>query len=339
MEPVLEVLSPGLLTTVQDTGRLGFGHLGVPRSGAADPWSLAVANALLGNPPDSAALECTLVGPELRALRNTVIAIGGADLGAVVRPAGRRLASNAAHNLAAGDVLAIAGPVVDDGARAYLALPGGIHVPLVLGSRSTCLAAGFGGLDGRPLRSGDQLATVSPSPSGSGGVAWPRGPGDPRPEDAVRILPGPAIQGTPKAMLAAARALAAGAWTVAPASDRQGVRLVGAWASAAPALDAKGDWLSHGVIPGAVQLPPDGKPIVLLADAQPTGGYPVIAVVVAADLPIVGQLGPGRAVRFGLVSADEAATAWIARRAALAAGTRRLRASAGWDELWQSAGG
>jgi antagonist of KipI len=288
---------------------------------------------------DAAAIECTLVGPELRLLRDTVVAIAGANLGAVVRPSGRRLASNATHDLRAGEVLAMPGATdTESGARAYLALPGGLDVPVVLSSRSTCLAAAFGGFEGRPLRSGDRLRPMSAAPPAGAGLAWPSQPGEPRPADTVRILPGPALQGDEAGAEASARTLAGGTWTVAPASDRQAIRLTGVWAADPPAFTEPGGWLSHGVIPGTVQLPPDGRPIVLLADAQPTGGYPVVAVVIAADLPVLGQLAPGDPVRFETVSRLAARDAWRERGTALTYGRGRLRSSKAWDDLWQSAG-
>ena len=344
MEPTLEVLTPGLLTTVQDAGRPGLGHLGVPRSGAADPWSLAVANLLLENDAGRAVLECTVVGPDLRVLWDTVVGLAGADLGAFVRPSGRRLRPNSADRLAAGEMLSMpGGPTGRGSLRAYLAVPGGLAVPPVLGSRSTCLAGAFGGLDGRPLRTGDrlgQLADVTPEDAARWvGRTWPARPAEPAPGAVVRVLPGPELNADREQLAAAARELVAGTWTVGPASDRQAIRLAGSWRDAAPVIPASGEWLSHGVVPGTIQLPPDGRPIVLLADAQPTGGYPVIAVAIAADLPILGQLAPGADVRFETVEPSTARAAWSERQAALAAGNRRLREAAGWDDLWRSAGG
>jgi 5-oxoprolinase (ATP-hydrolysing) subunit C len=305
MDPVFEVLAPGLLTTVQDAGRNGFGDLGVPISGACDPWSLALANALLGNEPGAAALECTLLGPEMRALRNVVVAVSGADLRAEVRPSGRRIAPGSTASLRAGDVLALPA-LADTGARAYVAVPGGVDVPIVLGSRSTCLVAMFGGLDGRALRAGDVIGCVSMSAGApNDGQHWP---GEhTRTTGVVRILPGPDANPDLLARLTAQL------WSVSPSSDRRGVRLVG---SALPEPHAAGERLTTGVLPGTVQLPPDGQPIVLLADAQPTGGYPVIGVVVAADLPVVGQLVAAAEIQFDVVSVADARAANGAARAA-----------------------
>jgi len=317
MAAVLEVLAPGLLTTVQDAGRRGFGDLGVPISGACDPWSLAVANALLGNDPDAAALECTLIGPELRALGDVAVAVAGADLEAEIRPSGRRVMPGTTAWLRSGEVLALPSPA-DAGARAYVAIPGGIDVPAVLGSRSTCLVAGFGGFEGRALRAGDLVLAARSAP-GSGwrdGLPWP-GPHTPPGGGPVRILPGPDSN---TGLLAA---LAATVWTVSPSSDRRGVRLIG---EALTTVSTAGERLTTGVLPGTVQLPPDGQPIVLLADAQPTGGYPVIGVVIEADLPIVGQLATGDEARFEVVDPDEARASNLARRAEFEAAVGALRA-------------
>jgi biotin-dependent carboxylase-like uncharacterized protein len=316
MEPVFEVLAPGLLTTVQDTGRHGYGDLGVPISGACDPWSLSVANALLGNEPGAAVLECTLLGPELRAVHDVIVAVEGADFEVEVRPAGRRVAQGTTAALQAGDLLAL-GPSVA-GARAYLAVAGGIEAPVVLGSRATCLVAGFGGFEGRALRPGDVIRASDAASVGASrdGLQWP-GDHTPTAGGTVRVLPGP----DSNAELLAG--LSATAWSVSPSSDRRGVRLVGD-ALAAPL--AAGQRLTTGVLPGAIQLPPDGQPIVLLADAQPTGGYPVIGVVIESDLPTVGQLSTGDDLRFRVVEVGDARASNEARRRDFAAAVRALRA-------------
>ncbi len=157
--PAIEIVEPGLLLTVQDLGRRGFEHLGVPRAGAADTASLAAANVLAGNDAGAAALEATLLGPMIRALRDVTVGLAGADLAPVAHPAGRRLELGRAHRLRAGEILECteAGDP-DRGCRLYLAVSGGIDVPLVLGSRSTSLVGSFGGLGGSPLRSGAVLA-------------------------------------------------------------------------------------------------------------------------------------------------------------------------------------
>jgi len=328
---ILDVVDGGLLTTVQDAGRPGWTHLGVPISGAADPWSRAVANLLAGNDEAAAALEMTLIGPRLAVRVGGLIALAGADLGGRV-VGGRRLASGRSHRLAAGEEITFEG-VADGGARGYLALAGGVDVPVVLGSRSTCLAGGFGGLDGRPLRPGDRIASLD-SPDGGGRadveLVWPaeepNGPGGFGGPLVLRVIPSPD---------GGADALAEGSWRVAAAADRVGVRLDGQ--ALPPAL--RGETLTHGVPWGAIQVPPDGAPIILSADHQTTGGYRVAAVVISADLPVVGQLRPGRDVRFIVADLTEADRALRAREEALSAGAASLREAAGWDDFVSSAGG
>lgn len=340
--PVLEVLQPGLLTTVQDAGRPGHRDEGVPVAGACDPVGLAIANLLAGNDPGEAALECTVVGPDLWILRDTVIGLGGADLGAVVQPGGRRLAAGQSHRLAAGERIALPGVASGgSGCRAYVAIPGGFDVPVVLGSRSTSLVGGFGGLDGRPLRVGDRLGARGHDRAvaetvGAGaqpGLRWPLEPAVPAPGRPVRVLALPG--GLPDAGQVIST-LVQTAWTVAPASDRRGMRLDGRRLDALVTADRP----SQGVVPGTIQLTPSGQPLVLLADAGTTGGYPVIGVVVTADLAILGQTPPGATVRFQLSDQDEARRAAAEQRAMLEAGAARLRALAGdaWDDLAHLAG-
>lgn len=332
------VLDGGLLTTVQDAGRLDWTHLGVPESGAADPWSLAVANLLVRNEPAAAALEMTLGGPNLVVHAAVTVGLAGADLGARIR-GGRRLAPGRSHRLAAGDVLEIPGdgPTAPSiGSRAYLAVPGGIDVPIVLGSRSTCLAGGFGGLDGRALRSGDEISATGAAASTSNALlqpelVWPDANAGGGSRNVVasatlRVVAGPAP---------GLDALIAGEWRVGSAADRVGVRLDGN-----PVADGiGGETTTHGVPWGAIQVPPNGRPIVLEADHQTTGGYRVVGVVISADLPLLGQLRPGDPVRLVATDRTSALVALEDRRAALLAGAAALRDAAGWNALIDSAGG
>jgi biotin-dependent carboxylase-like uncharacterized protein len=332
--PALEVLDPGLLLTVQDGGRPGLASEGVTGGGAADRWSLRVANSLLGNEPETAALEATLLGPTVRALVPVTVAIAGAMAGRLTR-SGERVPPGSSVTLAAGDELAL--EATGDGARAYVALPGGIDVPPVLGSRSTALGAGFGGLDGRALRSGDTVRAgmddTGPAPLVRPSARWP-GDAAPRAVGAtapLRVLGGPHAAALGPGVL---EGLVDRAWAVGPASDRVGIRLDGARLEAA----ALGELASHGVLAGTVQVPPDGRPIILLVDHQATGGYPVVAVVVTADLPRLGQLAPGAAVAFRLVSPAEARAVLADDDARFAAALAHLREAAAWDELWRGAG-
>ncbi len=296
----LEVIDPGLLLTVQDLGRPGYEHLGVPRGGAADTRSLAAANRLVGNPAGAAGLEVTLLGPRLRAVRNVTIAIAGADLEPVVQPGDRRLDPSYPIDLEAGDELGfLETGDPDRGCRAYIAVAGGFDVPIVLGSRSTSLVGAFGGLGGRALRAGDVLDTLD-----LGAEVMPPAADDESPRSlsapplrgALRVLPGPAADeaGGEELWLALIDAI----WTVGLDSDRRGLRLEHAGGARLRAAAAAGDRPSHGVVVGAIQLTPSGQPLVLMPDGGVTGGYPVIAVVVNADLPLLGQLAPGAAIHF-----------------------------------------
>jgi biotin-dependent carboxylase-like uncharacterized protein len=326
-----EVADGGMATTIQDGGRPDWAHLGVPRSGACDPWSLAVANLLVGGDAAAAVIEMTFVGPTLVAHRSTVLGLAGADLGGHV-VGGRRLTPGRSHRIGAGATIAFPGDGPDRRARAYLALPGGIDVPEVLGSRSTCLAAGFGGIDGRPLRSGDTVGwrgldhgLARPDEPPPTDLVWPSDPDIPAGDVVLRVLGGPAP---------GIERLVAAPWRVGREADRVGLRLDGERLPAGIA----GEVVSHGVPWGAIQVPPDGRPIVLGADHQTTGGYPVVAVVITADRPILGQLRPGAQVSLRTTSREEAIEALREQRAALEAGARALHEAIGWDELTRSAG-
>jgi antagonist of KipI len=291
----LEVLDGGLCTTVQDRGRSGLGRYGVSPAGALDRGSAARANAAVGNGPDAAVLECTVAGPALLFLRPVRFAVAGADLGAVLERAdlGDWPVPGATAVLARpGNVLRFSGR--RRGCRAYVALEGGIDVPLLLGSRSTDLTASFGGHAGRPLCAGDQLGLLAPA---GGWRSGPRGrevredgPIDATP--VLRVVPGPQLEHfTP----ATVERFLAGEWQVAATSDRAACRLAG------PRLEHAGpaEISSEGMVPGSIQVPPDGQPVVMLADGPTTGGYPKIATVASADLAALAQVLPGgQAVRF-----------------------------------------
>jgi urea carboxylase len=296
---MLRVLEPGALSTVQDDGRPASAHLGVPRSGACDPWSMAVANRLLGNDAGAAVLEMTVLGATLEVTATGVIAIAGADMEAHVVEEGRRLERGTSHLVRAGTTLRF-GPAVR-GVRAYLALPGGIAVEPVLGSRSTCLAGGFGGLDGRPLLLGDRLAASADPRLAAPGRRWPTDSFDPTdPRAPVRLV---AVVEAPGVHPDAFDALVASTWTVSPIGDRTGIRLEG---QPLPTSEAAATLVSSGLIVGAIQLPASGEPIVLLADGPTIGGYPVPAVVTRADQPILAQRGAGDRVVFSVVDVEAA---------------------------------
>ncbi|MFP5410000.1 MAG: biotin-dependent carboxyltransferase family protein [Gammaproteobacteria bacterium] len=289
---MIEVIDAGLCDLVMDLGRPGLGAQGVPVGGAADPAALAAANRLVGNAPDAAAVEIVLSGPRLAFPTGGVIALTGARF-AATRSSGRPVAWNETLVLAAGETLTLGRAV--EGCRTWLAVRGGVAVLPVLGSRSTFLPAGFGGLDGRALQAGDVL----PLGEATGEVRLQRArPPAHDAEAPLRVVAGPQAASFEDAGLVA---FFGASYRVAPTSDRRGVRLAG------PRVAHAGDeWPSQGVRPGAVQVPPDGQPIVLGWDGPVTGGYPVIATVIEADWPRLAQLRPGDAVRFVTVDLDAA---------------------------------
>lgn len=304
----VRVLAPGPLTTVQDAGRDGWRHLGVARAGALDPAMAALANRLVGNAASAAVLELTLVGPTLQVLHPIRIALCGAKVTArfegatgeaTVIPGGRPV------ELPAG-ILRV-GPL-RDGARAWMAIGGGIDVAPVLGSRSTDLRGGFGGVEGRPLQRGDVLELATPPALACVGPVIPAWWVEPGADDP----PGAPIRYRPSS-LPGGRLFANAHWRVSPLSNRQGLRLEGT-----PVPGPAADGISAPVAPGTVQLPPDGQPIVLLADAQTVGGYPRLGHVIAADLPRLAQMRPGDALRFAPCDAATAARLACAARARMA---------------------
>jgi biotin-dependent carboxylase-like uncharacterized protein len=297
--PVIEILEGGPLTTVQDGGRFGFQSLGVPVSGVMDRAAMRAANQLVGNAPDAPVLEITLAGPRLRFLEDALIAVTGADLSLWVEwPDGNRfeLPGWLAIYLRRGSCLGFAGR--KSGCRAYVALAGGIAVPPVLGSASTCLSGGW--RIAAAHSKGDCLR-AQPSRATScfrAGQACPLTFGPPR-IAVVRILPGPHWHQFTREAHAA---FLSSEYNVQPASDRMGIRLKG------PALPRRilTEVISSGVTTGSVQVPAEGQPIILGADRQTVGGYPQIAVVIGPDLALLAQLVPGDHVSFRRVTLEEA---------------------------------
>lgn len=304
----VEVLAPGAQTSLQDAGRHGWRHLGVGCSGALDAYSAQIANLLVGNPRDAAVLEIALGGPTLRFEHAARIALTGARIDA--QCAEQALPGWRPIELP-GEAQLRLGPC-RHGARAYLAVQGGWQVAPVLGSASTDLGAGFGGLAGRALRAGDTLhaEALATVPDRLTVAPWwvdPHPDIDLAPEMTLHLLPG-------RDPTRPADALWQCAWRVAAASDRQGMRLEGP----ALALAEPGERLSEPVAPGTVQLPPDGHPIVLLADAQTIGGYPCIGYVCSADLSRLAQCRPGDRVGFQPIDRGEALARLRAQRQRLA---------------------
>lgn len=303
--PRVTVVEPGLMTSVQDLGRPGYRACGVTSGGACDPIAAALANHLVGNPPNAALLELTLTGPTLHFPQRTRVALTGGTFPGI---AGRRPVT-----VAAGSTLAIGH--ASRGCRGYLAIAGGIDLPEVLGSRSTDLSAGFGGLAGRPLLAGDVLPigeSLLPAPDTNWGISRDLFP---LPESPARLrlivpdgatLPVTGFLGTP--------------YQVTSRSNRMGLRLAG------PPLviPEKADGISRAVVPGTVQLPPDGQPILLLADCQTIGGYPVIGHVASADLHLAAQLRPGDMVTFEHTTRADAVASWQKLQSMLTSTAERI---------------
>ncbi len=322
----ITVLKPGLLSTLQDSGRTGFQHFGVPVSGAMDFFSHRIANILANNSADDATLEITLRGPRLRFEHDALIALCGADLAptidGIIAPEGKAVRVRAGSVLDFGDSVA--------GCRAYLAIHGGFDVPVVMGSRSTYVSARIGGLDGRALRRGDVLSPGKATSSAYPGLsrtladskrsfAAPKWAVNQHIEklgrslQIVRILAGRHWDAFPSA---ARDRLTTEEFRVASDSNRMGCRLQSTADTAGGAGVIAGgprDILSEAVTFGTIQVPPSGKPIVLMADRQTVGGYPKIAEAAGVDLHLLAQLRPGDRLRFELVSLAQAQALWLKR--------------------------
>jgi antagonist of KipI len=276
---------PGAQTTVQDLGRAGLRSAGVPQGGAVDPLALVVANMLVGNCDGDAALQCMLIGPIIRFESDRLVAICGAVADGVPH--------STAFRARAGETLSLA--KLRGGVYACVAIAGGIDVPSILGSRSTDVRVGWGGLDGRPLRGGDKLTLGKPRYLKSTGD-W-RVNSEPwyPARDPIRMVRGPEWNEFDPSWTAQV-------FRVTPRTDAMGVRLAGK----ALIRDGERDMQSAPVVPGTIQVPPDGQPIVLLANAQTLGGYPRVANVISADVHRVGQTRPGTDLRFTEISLAEA---------------------------------
>ncbi len=318
----LEVLEPGLLSLVEDQGRHSSAALGVPVAGPADPEALRLANRLMGNPDDAAAIELTAVGPTLRLHGDGWVTVVGATAGAVdLALDGRPVDSGAVVPVADGQVVSIGR--IRSGLRAYLAVSGGIDTPREIGSRSSDVLCGLGP---GPLRIGDRL-DVGPPRRPRGRLSFPViPPGDGRPRE-LRVLAGPHGLAPDRYERLGARS-----WVVGGASNRIGVRLMAAPSDPDPTAGVPGPVgpgpssdrrialatiPSTGMITGAVQVPPDGNPIVLMPDHATVGGYPVACCVITADLPVLGQLRPGDTVRLTTVDPATAREAWTRWEASL----------------------
>jgi allophanate hydrolase len=298
MMHALEVITPGLHTTVQDLGRFGYQDVGVPASGPLDRISLRLANALVGNPPGTPALEMLVQGPSMKVLAESVrLALVGCSANiAVCSAEGRVIPAGKSARLTAGEVFRIG--TLGDSLCAYLAIEGGPDIPPILGSASTYVRGGIGGLQGRRLQKND----IVPLKFARAGLrdehALPR-PFDPGFDQPIRVVLGPqADYFTDNGV----KTFLSSTYTVSPQSDRMGFRLEG------PTIEhSKGyNIVSDGVVSGSIQVPGSGRPIILMVDNQTTGGYPKIATVISADLPIVGRRRPGRPIRFITVEVSRA---------------------------------
>ena len=297
----IRVVRGGLLTSVQDLGRWGHQASGVPVAGPMDAFSHRLANLLVGNPPSAATLEITLIGPELEFNAPAMVAVCGAEFEVTANR--DPLAANTSVVIPMGARMQFGRRRA--GARAYLGVAGGIQTPPLLDSRATHLLSGMGGHNGRALAAGDLLPIVAaPSQSMSRRAQGLTLPANGRAR--LRILPGPQTDWfTPQAMAT----LTGISFRISPRSNRMGYRLEGpplAWAR-------DDEPISEPLAFGAIQVPAAGEPILLMADRQTAGGYPKIASVIAADLPIAGQLAPGDFIEFAACSRQEAAAALIAR--------------------------
>ena len=288
--------NPGLLTTIQDAGRIGYGQFGVTPSGPMDTESFQIANLLVGNTPGESALEVTVLGPAFHTTEDTVLAIAGADMSPTLN--GNPIPMHRAISVPAGSEVKL--HAAKNGCRTYIAFQGGFDIPAVMGSKATSLQCHIGGLDGRKLEKGDELplrpVNAAPQNLSHRSVSHHIRR---KPENIVRVILGPqddcftpeglaTVLGTP--------------YTVSKDFDRMGYRLEG------QAIQHKtdGNIISDGIVNGAIQVPTTGQPIIMLAERQATGGYTKIATVISVDLPVIGQCCPGDIIRFQAVSIEEA---------------------------------
>lgn len=296
----LLVRDGGLCTTVQDLGRPGHQALGLPVSGALDPYALRLANALVGNTCDEPALELRWIGPVLEVDADAVrVALVGTSVPIdVLGDHPRQIPAGQSAALQRGEILSLRR--IPDTSCCYLAVSSALAVPKVFGSRSTYLRGGVGGLEGRALLPGDRLPLSADAPTPAADLQLThdlpmRGAGE------VRVVLGPQLAHFSEAGIAS---FLGGRYEVTQATDRMGVRLAGPKIAHAKGYNIPSD----GIVTGAIQVPGTGQPIVLLADRQTTGGYPKIASVISSDIPLLGRARPGDAVTFSAVSVEEAET-------------------------------
>lgn len=311
MSAALKVVAPGLHTTVQDLGRYGYQAVGVPVSGALDSLSFRLANRLAGNDDNRAALEILYQGPTLEVAADSLrVALAGGDAELELLGEGRRRVGGwRSLRLTRGEAFRVRGP--SETACCYLAIEGGLALPPCLGSASTYARGGFGGFAGRALQSGDLLPLARESVVERAELALPQPP-PPAREQTIRVILGPQADHFTDAALAL---LLDSEFRVSKDADRMGLRLDG------PRLAHRDGYniASDGIATGAIQVPGSGQAILLLADHQTTGGYPKIATVISADLPVAGRRRPGDQVRFAAIEVEEAEALRRAQEVALEA--------------------
>ena len=304
----ITILNPGLLTTVQDFGRIGYQQFGVPVSGVVDPRAMSIANILVDNPEDEAVLECTMLGPQIRFNAPNAIAITGGDLGPTID--NQPIPNYAAIRVEAGQVLRFAG--LRSGCRAYIAFAGGLDIAPVMGSRSTYMKAKIGGVEGRKLQKDDVIKFRKPNPDLRGlNIRHISPEFVPRLEYKLRVVLGPQDDMFTEHGI---ETFLSESYVVTPEFDRMGCRLDG---EIIEHKGESGDIIADGIAFGAIQVPTAGKPIIMLSDRQTTGGYTKIANVISADFRILAQLKAGDRVRFAQVSVAAAQDALLTQRAAL----------------------
>ena len=298
MSTGLEVITPGLMTSVQDRGRFGFQALGISVSGALDPDGFDLANALAGNEAGTGALEIRMLGPTLEVTAESVtVALAGTGAGIeVMSPERGMISACRSVTFRKGQVFRIG--AIGDSAVCYLAVHGGFDLPDVYGSQSTCMSAGFGGFHGRILEKGDCLP-LRKAAAESVSQRILRRPPEPDSSPVIRVIAGPQDDYFSAAGI---ETFFGTGYTVSQAVNRMGMRLEGA----AVAHEKGFNIASDGIVRGAIQVPGNGLPIILMADCQTTGGYPKIATVISTDMPKLGRMMPGADIRFEAVSVEEA---------------------------------
>lgn len=302
----ITVLEPGLLTTVQDMGRIGYQQFGISVSGVMDPRSAAIANILVGNPQEESVLECTLMGPHLKFDHDNTVAVTGGNLMPTLD--GDPMPMYRAIHVQKGQILRFLAPKT--GCRAFLAFNGGLDIPEIMESRSTYMKAKIGGLEGRKLQKGDVIRFRAPGRPGNMDVRFLTPEFIPQQVYTLRVISGPQDDAfSPEGI----KTFFTQEYSVSNEFDRMGCRLNG------PTIRhiKDGNIISDGIAFGAIQIPSEGRPIIMLADRQTAGGYAKIATVITADFRILAQLKSGDRIRFQSVSVQYAQSVLLAQWAAL----------------------